>query len=210
MIRLHRRDDAELCETRVVRGIGDLDVLDAVTLRLRALECVERESNGGVPDAVQGPDTLATDLDGACARYEAVIDDAGGIDLQILGIGSDGHIGFNEPASSLASRTRVKTLTRRTRDDNARFFDDDPEAVPHHVVTQGIGTILAARHLVLVATGATKADPVTRAVEGPITAMVPASALQLHPRATVVIDEEAATGLELADYYREAYGTGDR
>jgi glucosamine-6-phosphate deaminase len=156
------------------------------------------------PDAVQGPDVTAADLTAACARYEAAIAGAGGVDLQLLGIGTDGHIGFNEPGSSLASRTRIKTLTDRTRQDNARFFRS-PAEVPRHVVTQGVGTILEARHLVLLAYGGAKADAVARAVEGPVTAMVPGSALQLHPHATVVVDSAAAGGLRLADYYRETW-----
>ena len=102
---------------------------------------------------MQGPDGLATDIPVACAAYEDAIQAAGGVDLQILGIGTDGHIGFNEPGSSLASRTRIKTLTRQTRIDNARFFGDDLEAVPTHCLTQGLATIMAARHVVLVATG---------------------------------------------------------
>ena len=152
-----------------------------------------------------GPDVDADDLAEACRRYDRLISDLGGVDVQLLGIGTDGHIGFNEPGSSLSSRTRVKTLTRATRADNARFFEDRAEAVPRHVVTQGLGTILEARHLVLVATGSGKADVIARAVEGPLTAMCPASVLQLHPHATVVVDAEAASRLELADYYREAY-----
>lgn len=158
-------------------------------------------------DRLQGPDGSGSDaeLRTAADRYEASITEAGGIDLQLLGIGRDGHIGFNEPTSSLGSRTRLKTLTETTRVDNARFFDDDVDAVPRHVLTQGIGTILDARHLLLVATGASKAEPVARAVEGPLTAMVPASALQLHPRATVVIDKKAAAKLIHANYYRHAY-----
>jgi glucosamine-6-phosphate deaminase len=156
------------------------------------------------PSQVNGPDGCAADIAAECTRYEAALADAGGVDLQLLGIGGDGHIGFNEPGSSLGSRTRIKTLTEQTRRDNARFFDrlDD---MPRHVMTQGVGTILDARHLVLVATGAAKAGPLARAVEGPVTAMVPASALQLHPHVTVVVDEAAAGGLQLADYYREAF-----
>lgn len=154
------------------------------------------------PGAVRGPDGNAADLVAACASYEREIEAAGGVDLQLLGIGSDGHIGFNEPVSSLASRTRLKTLTEQTRRDNARFFDDDLDAVPRHVLTQGIGTILGARHLVLLAWGAGKATAVARCVEGPVTAMVPASALQLHPHATVVVDQAAAAELTLRDYYR--------
>jgi glucosamine-6-phosphate deaminase len=152
-----------------------------------------------------GPDGNADDITAACAAYDQGLADAGGVDLQLLGIGTDGHIGFNEPCSSLASRTRIKTLTQQTRIDNARFFDDDIDQVPHHVITQGIGTILDARHLVLLATGAGKADAVAATVEGPVSALVPASALQLHPHATVVVDEAAATGLKLADYFRATY-----
>jgi len=140
----------------------------------------------------------------ACAEYEADMRTRGGVDLQLLGIGADGHLGFNEPTSSLSSRTRVKTLTEQTRRDNARFFAGI-EDVPRHVVTQGIGTILDARHLVLIATGSAKAEPIARAVEGPLTSMCPASAIQLHPWATVVIDEAAAADLTLADYYRMTF-----
>ncbi|MCP4961120.1 MAG: glucosamine-6-phosphate deaminase [Actinomycetia bacterium] len=156
-------------------------------------------------EQVHSPDSQMDDVDLMCRQYERSIVDAGGVDLQILGIGTDGHIGFNEPVSSLASRTRVKTLTHSTRLDNARFFDDEPDMVPSHVVTQGIGTILEARHLALICTGANKAAAIAAAVEGPVTAMIPASALQLHPHATVVVDEAAATGLELGDYYRATY-----
>jgi glucosamine-6-phosphate deaminase len=152
-----------------------------------------------------GPDVTAPDLADACARYDQLIADLGGVDVQLLGIGSDGHVGFNEPGSSLASRTRIKTLTRATRADNARFFEDREQEVPRHVVTQGLGTILEARHLLLIACGAGKADPIARAVEGPLTAMCPASILQLHPHATVVVDEPAAAELKRADYYREAF-----
>ena len=151
-----------------------------------------------------GPDVWAEDLAGACERYDRLLAELGGVDVQLLGIGSDGHIGFNEPSSSLRSRTRIKTLTDATRADNARFFST-PDDVPHHVVTQGLATIGEARHLLLVATGSAKAAPVARAVEGPLTAMCPASVLQLHPHATVVVDEAAAAELELADYYRAVY-----
>ena len=156
------------------------------------------------PDRLHGPDVGADDLPAACARYEDLLAELGGVDLQLLGIGSDGHVGFNEPGSSLRSRTRVKTLTTATRTDNARFFAS-PEDVPRHVVTQGLGTITDARHVLLVATGEAKAAPVARAVEGPLAAVCPASVLQLHPHATVVLDEAASAGLQLADYYREAY-----
>lgn len=156
-------------------------------------------------DSLFGPDGSGEELASASAAYERLIAEAGGIDLQLLGIGSDGHIGFNEPTSSLGSRTRLKTLTDDTRRDNARFFEHDIDAVPRHVLTQGIGTILEARHLILIATGEGKAEPIAQAVEGPLTAMVPASSLQLHPRATIVVDDAAAAALTHADYYREAY-----
>jgi glucosamine-6-phosphate deaminase len=155
-------------------------------------------------DRLHGPDVWAEDLPAACARYDRLLAELGGVDLQLLGVGSDGHVGFNEPGSSLRSRTRVKTLTKVTRADNGRFFAS-AEEVPRHVVTQGLGTISEARHVVLIATGAAKAEPVARAVEGPLAAVCPASVLQLHPHATIVLDEAAAGGLQLADYYREAY-----
>ena len=157
------------------------------------------------PGAVAGPDGLATDIPAACAHYEEAIRAAGGIDLQILGIGTDGHIGFNEPGSSLASRTRIKTLTHQTRMDNARFFDGDIDKVPTHCLTQGLGTIMAARHLVLVATGRNKAEAVHHLAEGAVSAMWPATVMQHHPHATVLIDDAAARRLQLADYYRETY-----
>ena len=157
------------------------------------------------PGAVHGPDGLAADIPASCAAYDQAIRDAGGVDLQILGIGTDGHIGFNEPGSSLASRTRIKTLTRQTRMDNARFFDGDLDAVPTHCLTQGLGTIMEARHVLLVATGRAKAEAVHHIVEGAVTAMWPGSILQHHPHVTVLLDEAAARRLQLADYYRETY-----
>jgi glucosamine-6-phosphate deaminase len=156
------------------------------------------------PDRLHGPDVWAADVPAACARYEALLAALGGVDVQLLGIGADGHVGFNEPSSSLGSRTRIKTLTEQTRRDNARFFESVDD-VPRHVITQGLATIGAARHLLLIATGAAKAAPVAAAVEGPLTAMCPASVLQLHPHATVVVDEAAGSGLRLAEYYRAVY-----
>jgi len=156
-------------------------------------------------DRLHTPKSNGAAIDEACADYELAIRSAGGIALQLLGIGSDGHIGFNEPTSSLGSRTRMKTLIEQTRVDNARFFDDDIDQVPMHVVTQGIGTILEARHVVLIAAGESKAEAVAAAVEGPLTAMVPASALQLHPHATIVLDDAAASSLALAEYYRTTF-----
>lgn len=153
---------------------------------------------------VRMPDGLAKDIPKFCAKYEQQIRAAGGIDVQLLGVGTDGHIGFNEPTSSLASRTRIKTLTPQTRRDNARFFGSE-DAVPHHVITMGIGTILDARHCVLLAFGKNKARAIAEAVEGPITSMNPASALQLHPKVTVFLDPDAASKLKLTEYYRWVY-----
>ena len=150
------------------------------------------------------PNGLAKDVLAFCESYEAKIRAAGGIDLQLLGIGTDGHIGFNEPTSSFASRTRIKTLTPQTRKDNARFFGHEEE-VPRHVITMGIGTILDSRHCLLLAFGGNKARAVAGAVEGPITAMNPASALQLHPKVAMCLDEAAASELEMKDYYRCVY-----
>src|SRR5690348_1331797 len=157
------------------------------------------------PGAVSGPDGSADDIPAACAAYEAAIHQSGGVDLQILGIGTDGHIAFNEPGSSLASRTRIKTLTRQTRIDNARFFGDDIDAVPTHCLTQGLATIMTARHVILVATGGGKAEAVHHLVEGPVSAMWPATILQHHQHVTVLLDDAAAQRLQLAGYYRETY-----
>jgi len=150
------------------------------------------------------PDGLAKDVPATCDNYERKISATGGIDVQLLGIGTSGHIGFNEPTSSLASRTRIKTLTPQTLSDNARFFGSE-SGVPHHVITMGIGTILESRHCVLLAFGAKKAHAVAEAVEGPVTAMNPASALQLHPKVTVFLDEAAAAELKMKEYYRWVY-----
>ncbi|WP_413450920.1 glucosamine-6-phosphate deaminase [Georgenia phoenicis] len=169
---------------------------------------IEREIAGRVdfaPDAVQGPDGLAEDPQAAAAAYDRAIAEAGGVDLQILGIGTNGHIAFNEPGSSFASRTRVVPLTAQTRQDNARFFDGDVDAVPRLCLTQGLGTVMDARHLVLVALGEGKAPAVQQLVEGPVSASWPATIMQHHPHATVLLDEGAASRLERADYYREAF-----
>jgi glucosamine-6-phosphate deaminase len=156
------------------------------------------------PQNVFIPDGMAADVPMFCREYENRISERGGIDLQLLGIGGDGHIGFNEPSSSLASRTRIKTLTPQTRRDNARFFET-PDQVPHHVITMGVGTILDARQVVLLAFGEGKAGAVRDAVEGPVTAMVPASVLQMHPCVKVLLDEAASKKLERSEYYRWVY-----
>ena len=155
------------------------------------------------PSRIHVPNGALATIATAGDDYEAAILAAGGIDIQLLGVGTDGHIGFNEPGSSFASITRTKTLTQQTRLDNSRFFDS-VEDVPIHSITQGLGTILRARHLVLLAFGASKADAVARALEGPLSAMTPASAIQLHPRVTVYVDEDAAGSLANIDYYRYA------
>ena len=146
------------------------------------------------------PDGMAKDLEDYCIRYEKAITDAGGIDLQVLGIGRDGHIGFNEPSSSLGSRTRIKTLTEETIKDNARFFKNADE-VPQYAVTMGVGTIMKARKSILLASGAKKAGVLAETVEGPITAQVTASALQIHPHATIICDIDAASKLKRRAYY---------
>ena len=147
------------------------------------------------------PNGMAPDLDGECREYEAKIKRAGGIDLQLLGIGKAGHIGFNEPLSALRSRTRVKALTPATIEQNAAIFEDVGRA-PRRAITMGVGTILECRRCLLMATGVSKADIVAKAVEGPITSMISATALQLHAHCTVVVDEAAASKLNATDYYR--------
>ena len=152
------------------------------------------------PDNISIPDGMTKDVEEFCAEYERRIRDAGGLDLQLLGIGRDGHIGFNEPGSSLGSRTRLKTLTEETVRDNARFFED-PKKVPRLAITMGVGTILEAKKLVMLASGEGKADAVKKSIEGPVTAQVTASALQLHPSVTVVVDGAAAKLLRRRKYY---------
>jgi glucosamine-6-phosphate deaminase len=147
------------------------------------------------------PNGMAADLDAECRQYEALIQRFGGIDLQLVGIGKAGHIGFNEPLSALRSRTRVKALTPTTLQQNASLFGGE-DKVPRRAITMGVGTIIEARRCILLATGESKAAVLAKAVEGPITSMVTASALQLHPRCTVVVDEEAASQLVEKDYYR--------
>ncbi|MEA2067628.1 MAG: glucosamine-6-phosphate deaminase [Verrucomicrobiota bacterium] len=151
------------------------------------------------------PDGMATDVPASCAAYERAMAEAGGIDLQVLGIGSDGHVGFNEPTSSFASRTRIKTLTQQTVADNARFFGGDESKVPHHCITMGIGTIMDARMNLLLAFGESKAQAIADMVEGPVAAIMPASILQHHPSSKVFIDDAATSKLQLADYYRWVY-----
>lgn len=150
------------------------------------------------------PEGLSDDIPGQCRAYEDQIRVCGGIDVQILGVGTEGHIGFNEPTSSLGSRTRIKTLTPRTRFDNAPYFGSEAK-VPKHVITMGIGTIMEARTIVLLAFGASKANAIAQTVEGPVSSMMPASILQMHPVAKVIVDEAAASQLRNTSYYRWVY-----
>jgi glucosamine-6-phosphate deaminase len=153
------------------------------------------------PKNVHIPDGMSKNIEKHCEQYEKRIRAAGGIDLQVLGIGTDGHIGFNEPTSSFASRTRIKTLTRQTHKDNARFFGS-ADKVPYHVITMGLGTIMEAKQCLLLAFGAKKARAIATAVEGPLAAISPASILQAHPKAKICLDKAAASKLKHADYYR--------
>jgi len=146
------------------------------------------------------PDGMAEDLDAECAQYERLIADSGGIDLQLLGIGQNGHLGFNEPLSALNSRTRVKILSPVTRAQNAPLFPR-PDLVPHRAITMGVGSILDCRRCILLATGEEKAAVVAKAVEGPITSMISASALQFHPNCTLILDEMAGSRLKESEYY---------
>ena len=147
------------------------------------------------------PSGTTSNYQAFCQWYEQRITECGGIDVQILGIGSDGHIAFNEPGSSLSSRTRLKTLAESTIDDNARFFEQRAD-VPIYAITMGVGTILEARRLILLANGEKKADAVAQAIEGPVTSMITASALQMHPSARAFLDQPAASRLKMRDYYR--------
>ena len=153
------------------------------------------------PERIHIPDgTIRGNYSAYCDGYEQEIKRAGGIDLQILGIGRNGHIGFNEPTSSLASRTRLKELTHETIEDNRKFFPHGSE-IPQCAITMGIGTILDTRRILILATGKSKAAAVAKAIEGPISSSVSASALQLHPDVTFIIDEDAAFALTQRDYY---------
>jgi len=143
----------------------------------------------------------AEDTDQHCREYEEKIESKGGIDLQILGIGRNGHIGFNEPSSSLSSRTRVKTLAEETIEANSRFFKDKNE-VPRFCLTMGIGTIMESKMIILLASGEDKSEAIQKSIEGPVTASVPASVLQNHPQAKIIIDQEAASRLARKNYYQ--------
>jgi glucosamine-6-phosphate deaminase len=156
-----------------------------------------RHKNTHIPDG-----KVSGNYEKYCAAYEESIRKSGGIDLQILGIGRNGHVGFNEPTSSLASRTRLKVLNKETLEDNRRSFPSGEE-IPRCAITMGIGTILEAKKIILLATGAAKAEAVAKAIEGPVTSSLTASALQLHPDVTFILDEDAASELTQREYYRQ-------
>ncbi len=155
-------------------------------------------------NAVNLPDGMAADMEKSCQDYEKAITASGGIDIQLLGIGSDGHLAFNEPTSSLSSRTRLKTLSHETIEANSRFFGS-PERVPRHVITMGLGTIMEAKCCLLLAFGNKKARAVAEMIEGPVSALWPATCLQYHRKVIVILDEEAAEKLQRKAYYRDVY-----
>jgi len=205
LVRVHRQEGLDFsCVTtfNLDEYVG-LDESHPASYRRFMRENLFRHVNLA-PERARVPDGQAPDVEGACAAYEEAIRAAGGIHLQLLGIGADGHIGFNEPTSSLASRTRMKTLTTGTLAAVRGQLPPGQEP-PRHVITMGIATILDSRRCLVLAFGGRKAAAVARMVEGPLTALVPASALQLHPWTTVLVDEEAAAGLALSAYYRDTH-----
>jgi glucosamine-6-phosphate deaminase len=202
LVRLHETEklDFSLCRTFNLDEYVGLFPSDPNSYRYYMNHQLFRHVNVD-PRNTYLPNGLAQDLDAECRRYEATIKRFGGIDLQLLGIGKAGHIGFNEPLSALRSRTRVKALTPVTLTQNSAPFGGE-DKMPRRAITMGVGTILECRRCLLLATGASKAKVISQAVEGPITSMVSATALQLHPRSTVIVDEAAAAGLVEKDYYR--------
>ena len=202
LVNMHKNErlDFSLCSTFNLDEYVGLFPSDPNSYRHYMEEHLFRHVNID-PRNTHLPNGMANDLDGECKHYEALIQRFGGIDLQLLGIGKAGHIGFNEPLSALRSRTRIKALTPTTMKQNASFFGG-ADKMPRRAITMGVGTIIEARRCILLATGESKAEVVAQAVEGPITSMVTASALQLHPKCTVVVDEAAAGKLKEQEYYR--------
>jgi glucosamine-6-phosphate deaminase len=202
LVRLHKDEklDFSLCSTFNLDEYVGLFPSDPNSYRHYMDNHLFRHVNVD-PRNTHLPNGLAEDLDAECRHYEALIQRFGGIDLQIVGIGKAGHIGFNEPLSALRSRTRVKALTPTTLKQNASLFGSE-DKMPRRAITMGVGTIIEARRCLLLATGSSKAGVVSKAVEGPITSMISATALQLHPRCTVVVDEAAAEELTEKEYYR--------
>jgi len=202
LVRMHQAEklDFSLCSTFNLDEYVGLFPLDPNSYRHYMDQHLFRHVNVDLRNT-HLPNGLATDLDAECRKYEALIQRFGGIDLQLLGIGKAGHIGFNEPLSALRSRTRVKALTPTTLKQNAPAFGGE-DKMPRRAITMGVGTILECRRCILLATGESKAEVIAKAVEGPITSMISATTLQLHARCTVVVDEEAAGQLKEKDYYR--------
>jgi glucosamine-6-phosphate deaminase len=202
LVRMHEEEglDFSLCRTFNLDEYVGLSPKDPWSYRHYMTEYLFRHVNID-PRNTHLPDGQAADLEAECHRYEKTIERAGGIDLQLLGIGQAGHIGFNEPLSALRSRTRVKALTPTTIEQNAPIFGS-AEKMPRRAITMGVGTILDCRRCLLLATGNEKAEIIAQAVEGPITSMISASALQWHQHCTVVVDEAAASQLQGSDYYR--------
>jgi glucosamine-6-phosphate deaminase len=202
LVRLHQTEklDFSLCRTFNLDEYVGLFPSDPNSYRYYMNHHLFRNVNVD-PRNTHLPNGLAENLDEECRRYEATIRRVGGIDVQLLGIGKAGHIGFNEPLSALQSRTRVKALTPTTLKQNAPNFGSE-DKMPRRAMTMGVGTILESRRCLLLATGESKAKVIAKAVEGPITSMVSATALQLHPRCTVIVDEDAAANLAEKEYYR--------
>ena len=203
LARMHREDglDFSLCRTFNLDEYVGLAPADRHSYRYYMNEHLFQRVNIDLRNT-HLPHGMEADLKAECGRYESLIRAVGGIDLQLLGIGETGHIGFNEPLSALRSRTRDKSLTPDTIAVNSTLFGDDAHRMPTRAITMGVGTILDAREIVLLATGTKKAAIVAKAVEGPVTSMVTASALQLHPACKVIVDEAAAGELKAKDYYR--------
>lgn len=205
LIRMHRDEGLDFGQVRVF-GLDEFIGLDPAHPAAHRVQC-HRDflDHVNVPrDHIRFPAANAPDVATACEAYEEALRTAGGIDIQILGIGPAGHLGFNEPTSSLASRTRSKTLTPRTRKDFAGQFGDESK-VPNYIMTMGLGTLLESREAILLAFGMAKADVIARAVEGPVASSMPASVLQMHPKVKVFLDEDAASRLQNTSYYRWVY-----
>jgi glucosamine-6-phosphate deaminase len=202
LVRLHRQEglDFSLCRTFNLDEYVGLASEDARSYRYYMNQRLFSQVNLDQRNT-HLPNGMAADLEAECREYEQKIQRCGGIDLQLLGLGQAGHIGFNEPLSALRSRTRVKALSPVTIAQNAAFFGG-AQNVPRRAITMGVGTILECRRCLLLATGQSKAEVIAKAVEGPITSMISATALQLHARCTVVVDEAAAGKLAAADYYQ--------
>jgi len=201
LVRLHREEglDFSRCTTFNLDEYVGLPVTHDQSYHYFMHENFFKHVN--VPEQnIHVPSGTTSNFPAFCDWYEQRIEECGGIDVQLLGIGTDGHIAFNEPTSSLSSRTRLKTLAKVTIDDNARFFDK-AEDVPIYAITMGVGTILEAEEIILLANGKGKADAIAQAVEGPVSGMITASALQLHPSTKFYIDDDAAGNLKMREYY---------